>query len=390
MKFLTFLLKSLARNRLRSALTGLSIATAVFILCILVTLVTAMNKLDGAGGDAARHIVVQEKYSFPSLMPLAYLDRVRAVPGVRTACPFYWWGGKGKVESDPPIFGPAVGADSIDPFLGGPMGRAETPAMVEAFKRDKQAILIGLKWHEKYGWNTGDTITLKGATVPVDLEFHVVGYVVDGSLDDNFLFRYDYINDTLAGLGRSGLADQVMSIYVDPAAGVDPGELAGRLDAVFAAGPVFTRTESEAAVLATFAATAGAMIKLLGVFGAAATLTLFLVVGNAVSMSVRERTLEIGVLKTLGFSRAGVIGLVAGEAALIALLSGVAGAGAAWGLTAVHPIDFPLTIVTRFVVGPGSALGAVVIAALVGLLSGLPPAWRASRLPVVEALRRLN
>ena len=196
MKFLSFLLKSLARNRVRSLLTGLSIAAAVFILAIIITMVATMLKLDNAGGGAARHVVVQEKYTFPSVMPLSYLDKVRAVGGVKTACPFYWWGGRGKDDSAPPIFGPAVGPDSIDPFLGGPMGRAASPEMVEKFKADKQAILVGIKWHEKYGWKVGDTITLKGVTVPVDLEFHVAGYIIDGSLDDNFLFRYDYMNDT--------------------------------------------------------------------------------------------------------------------------------------------------------------------------------------------------
>ncbi len=390
MKFLAFLLKSLARNRLRSALTGLSIASAVFILSIIVTMVAVMARLDHAGGPTARHVVVQEKFTFPSFMPLGYLDKVRAVDGVKTACPFYWWGGRGKDDSAAPIFGPAVAADAIDPFLGGAMGRTVSPDQVEKFKADKQAILIGVKWHEQYGWKVGDTITMKGATLPVDLEFHVVGYIVDGSLDDNFMFRYDYLNDSLAASPRAAIADQVMSIYVDPAPGVAPDEMSRRLDAAFAAGPVYTKTESESAVLATFAATAGAMIKLLAVFGAAATFTLFLVVGNAVSMSVRERTLEIGVLKTLGFSRAGVLGLVVGEASLIALLAGLAGALFAWGLTTARPIDFPLSIVSRFVVGPAAALGATLFAGLVGLASGLQPAWRASRLSVVEALRRLN
>ncbi len=399
MKFIGFLLKNLLRNRLRSLLTGLSIAMAVFILCVILTMGAVMRSLTAGKGGAENHVVIQEKYSFPSLMPVGYLDKVRAMPEVRTACPYTWWGAKGKADSDPPIFGPAVDAQTIEPFLDNLFGHAQLPAQLEAFKRDKQAILVGIKWHENYGWKIGDTITLQGVTIPLRLEFHVAGYIVEGALDDNFLFRHDYLQDTLEAKSRESGREaaaartfngQVFAIYMDPQSGVQPAALIEKLEREFAGGPVFVRAESEAAVLATFAASAGVMIAVLSIFGLAASLTLFLVVANAISMSIRERTLEIGVLKTLGFTRLGILGLVLGESGIVSLLSGIAGAGVAWGVTQVVPLNFSLGIISRFVVSGPVALLSAAIALLIGLVSGMWPAWRAARLSIVDVLRRLN
>jgi putative ABC transport system permease protein len=399
MKFLAFLLKNLLRNRVRSLLTGLSIAMAVFILCVILTMGAVMRSLTAGKGGAENHVVIQEKYSFPSLMPLGYLDKVRALPEVQTACPYTWWGAKGKTDSDPPIFGPAVEASTIEPFLDNLFGHAQRPEQLEAFKRDKQAILVGIKWHENYGWTIGDTITLQGVTLPVRLEFHVAGYIVEGALDDNYIFRHDYLQDTLEAKSRESGREadaartfngQIFAIYIDPRPGVAPAALIEKLEREFAGGPVFIRAESEASVLASFAASAGVMIAVLSIFGLAAALTLFLVVANAISMSIRERTLEIGVLKTLGFTRPGILALVLGESGIVALLAGGAGAGIAWGATQLVPLNFSLGIISRFVVSGPVALLSVVIALFIGLASGLWPAWRAARLSIVDVLRRLN
>jgi ABC-type antimicrobial peptide transport system permease subunit len=200
---------------------------------------------------------------------------------------------------------------------------------------------------------------MQGLTAPIPLEFHVAGYIVEGSLDDNFIFRHDYFQDSVEQRGMKNFMGNIFAIYVEPNAGVSPAALAEKIDAQFAGGPVFTKTESEAAVLATFAASAKLMVVIILLFGVAASLTLFLIVANAISMSIRERALEIGVLKTLG-------------------------------MTQFAPINFALGVISRFVVSGPIAIAAVILAVTIGAGSSLWPAWRAARMSIVDILRRLN
>jgi putative ABC transport system permease protein len=122
---------------------------------------------------------------------------------------------------------------------------------------------------------------------------------------------------------------------------------------------------------------------------AAVTFTVLLVSGNTMAMSVRERVREVGVLKTLGFTREAILGMILGEAVLLALLGGAIGILIAEGLCALMRMA-PAFIaqLKSLTIHPLVGAACLAVAAVIGLVSSLVPAWGAANTPIVEALRR--
>ena len=122
----------------------------------------------------------------------------------------------------------------------------------------------------------------------------------------------------------------------------------------------------------------------------AVVFAILLVSGNSMAMSIRERIREVAVLRTLGFSRAAILILFMTEAFTLALLGGVLGAIAASGLlsaAASGPMGDYFAGIK--VTGP-TYFVALAAAALIGLVSAFLPAYRASRLNIVEGLRHIG
>ncbi|MDY6946462.1 MAG: ABC transporter permease, partial [Pseudomonadota bacterium] len=382
LKYLPLLWANLGRKRLRTSLTLASIIVAFLLFGLMQTLRVALTgSPDLAGLD---RLITMHKTSFVQSLPLAYLNRIRAVDGVVVASSQDWFGGVFQEDRNQlPTF--AVAADTFfevyDEFQ-------LPPAQREAFLNDRTAAIVGPLVAQRFNWKVGDTIPLrsniwtkKGGGNVWDMKIAGIYQATNGD-NQSIYFHYDYLNES-----RSEIRDMIGWVVVkvdDPA---NSARIAQAIDDMFANSSTETKTSTEKAFIQGFANQMGNIGKLLTVVATAVFFTMLLVTANTMGQSIRERINEIGVMKTLGFSGTGVTLMILGEAILVTALGGVIGLGlaalASKGIGAAVAQFFP-------VLGMPSAtwgIGAVLIVLLGGLAAALPCA-QASRLKIVDALRK--
>jgi putative ABC transport system permease protein len=379
-KFFPLLFANLLRRKVRTILTVGSFAVALFLFCLLITIRASLNAgVEVAGAD---RMLVINKVSLIQPLPIAYRDRVQRAAGVKEVSFANWFGG---VYQDEKNFFAQFAIDHET-------WRALYPEFLvpddqwQAFLADKQGAVIGKATADRYGFKVGDRVPLKGAIYPGDWQFNVRGiYTGKRPQDDltQFWFRYDYLKEQ-----APPWAQNVVGWYiVRTAPGADAVQVGRAIDEGFANSAWETRTQSEAAFMASFVEQMGNIGFLMGAIGSVVFFTLLLVTGNTMAISVRERTGELAVLKTVGFGDVSVLVLVMAESLLLAFIGGGLGIGLAKAFTLAG--DPTNGMLVSFYLPPwGIATGAA-LALGVGLLAGVLPAVAAMRLQVVEALRRL-
>jgi putative ABC transport system permease protein len=379
-KFLPLLLANLGRRKVRTVLTVGSFAVAIFLFCLLLTIRASFQQgVEAAGAD---RLVVTNKVSIIQPLPLAYRDRILQAPGVKDVTFASWFAGVYQDEKN--IF-PQFAIDHRNYnqlFTEFTVPEAEW----KAFLADKAGAIAGAKTASRFGWKIGDRIPIKGTAYGGHWEFNLCGiYKGTRPQDDltQFWFRWDYLDEK----GPEFLKGFVgwYTVRVEP--GATLVDVTKEIDARFANSPWETRTQSEQALMASFLEQMGNIELLMLAIGGVVFFTLLLVTGNTMAMSVRERTAELAVLKTVGFRDGGVLALVLAEVCVIA----AAGGGLGIFLAKLFTLGGDPTggVLASFHL-PRSAMGAgAAIAIAVGLLAGLVPAWNAMRLEVVQALRRL-
>ena len=380
MKFLPLLFANLLRRKVRTTLTVGSFAVALFLFCILVTIRAAFNAgVDVAGAD---RLLVINKVSLIQPLPIAYRDRVARAPGVKELSFANWFGG---VYQDEKNFFAQFAIEHET-------WRALYPEFLvpddqwQAFLADKQGAVIGKATADRYGFKVGDRVPLKGAIYPGDWQFNVRGiYTGKRPQDDltQFWFRYDYLKEQAPPWAQNVVGWYIVRI----APGADAVQVGRAIDEGFANSAWETRTQSEAAFMASFVEQMGNIGFLMGAIGTVVFFTLLLVTGNTMAISVRERTGELAVLKTVGFGDLAVLVLVMAESLLLAVLGGALGIGLAKAFTLAG--DPTNGMLVSFYLPPWGIAAGATLALAVGLLAGLLPAFSAMRLQVVEALRRL-
>ena len=203
------------------------------------------------------------------------------------------------------------------------MNSSIPPDQLAAWKRERTAALVGNKLMEKFGWKLGDRMTLKGTIYPVDLEFIIRAVYTDPedvSMERSFYFHWDYFDESLGRPGRTG------TFYVKAATAEDIPRLAEKIDGMFRNTDAETKTETEKAFALSFVSMLGNIKLLLNAVCLIVVFTILLVAGNTMAMSIRERTGEVAILKTLGFRQNSILYLLVGESVAIALLGGILGA----------------------------------------------------------------
>jgi putative ABC transport system permease protein len=264
------------------------------------------------------------------------------------------------------------------------------PDQLKAWLADRQGAIVGVDTMKRFGWKIGDHLPLQ-ATIwqPVGggltWTFNISGvYNGDSSTDKTqFFLRYDYFDENRAARIRGNIS----WIYVKIADPAHAADMAARIDGMFANSANETKTATENSILQDFGKQIGDIGAILISVLVAVLFTILLVCANTMAQAVRERTSEIAVLKTLGFSGPVVLTLVLAESVLLAVIGGALGLGVAWLLVTVvgDPTKGMLPI---FVLRPHDLLvGAGLVVAL-GLLSGLLPAVNAMQLRITDALRR--
>jgi putative ABC transport system permease protein len=378
-KFLRLVWANLLRKKVRTTLTIGSFIVALFLFGLLAAIRLAFGvRADVAG---ANRLDVINRVSLIQPLPLSYRDRLMQIRGVSAVTYATWFGG---VYQDERNFFPQFAVDK-DTWLDMYSEYVIPPDQREMFLRDRQACLVGRSLAKRFGFKVGDRLPLRGTIWGGTWEFNVAG-IYDGRTTEvdtsGMFFRYDYLEEQRRFF--KGTVGWYIVKLADPD---DAVRVAKTIDATFANSPNETLTQTEQAFAASFVKQMGNIEFLVLTIGSVVFVTLLLVTGNTMAIAVRERTGELAVLKTIGYSDVGVLGLTIAEALLIA------GQGGFIGLTlaalAVPGVAHAMPMLQGLRLPP-LWLGLGFLLALgVGAVAGLLPAIGAMRLRVAEALRRV-
>jgi putative ABC transport system permease protein len=385
MKFFHLIWCNLKRKKLRTSLTLLSIVVAFLLFGFLAAIQQALvGGVELAGAD---RLIVREKVSLINLLPVSYEARIDRIPGVDFSTHQTWFGG---VYQDPKNF-----------FMQNPVEPEKFlkihPEMIlpadqeKAWLATRTGAIVGRRTAERFGWKIGDKVPIR-STIWAQADgnrvwtFDIVG-IFDGKEKGTdttpLFFRYDYFDE--ARQNAKGQVGWYTIRIKDPA---QAAEVAKRVDAEFENSAHETKTEPEGAFIQGWAKQIGNIVFIVAAILSAVFFTILLVTGNTMAQAVRERTGELGVLKAIGFTNGRIVALVLAESCLLAVIGGVAGLALAWAaipivaaaLAGLLPLFF--LPVNDVIIGLG-------LAVVLGLVTGIFPAFMAMRLRVADALRRM-
>jgi putative ABC transport system permease protein len=378
-----FVSKSAFRNKRRSILTVLSISFSLLLLTLMMTIWHAFY-IDKGDAESALRLVTRHRVSLTESMPAFYREKIRAIPGVVAVAPVNWFGGIYK-DAKPENFFAQFGTDPEEILKI--FTDFKIPAdQVQAWQRDRAGVIVDAQLAKKYGWNLGDRITLKGTIYPVDLELTIRGMYTAPQATNSVYFNEKYVEEAVSfAKGTAGTFD-ILADSPD-----DVPKIATAVDDTFRNSPAPTKTESEKAFELGFINSLGNVKAFILSICFAVVFATLLVSATTMAMSIRERTREVAVLKTLGFTRQSILRLYIGEGVLVALTGGALGCLLAVllvsGLAHAPGVGLYFGGVT---VTPATLGLAIFVAAMVGLLSAIIPAYHSAKLDIVEGLRYIG
>ena len=383
MKFLPLIWKSIWRRKVRTIFTLLSIFVAFLLFGILMTIRAAFSLgIELAGVD---RLVVIHKISLIMPLPVSYQARLASTPGVELATHSSWFGG---IYQDPQNFFAQMAVEP-EPYLNIYKEFKVPPDQVKAWLADRQGVIVGRTLAERFKWKVGDRIPIQ-ATIwrpksgAGDTWLFNVSGIYDGEPGTdltNFFFRYDYLDENRRNC--KGCVGWYIVKISDPS---QSAALARQFDDMFANSDAETKTTTEKGFVDSFAKQIGDIGTIMMAILSAVLFTILLIVGNTMAQSVRERTSELAVLKTLGFSNGAIVALVLIESTFIAVLGGALGLGLAWLI--VQGGDPTHGMLPAFVLPARDIAAGIGVMLMMGLLSGALPAVAAMRLRITDALRR--
>jgi putative ABC transport system permease protein len=382
-RFFHLLWRNLFRRKVRTLFTFLSIVVAFFLFGILMAIRHGFDYGVQIAGES--RLLTIHKISIIQLLPIRYQSQIGSTPGVANVTHATWFGG---VYQDPKNFFAQLAVEP-EKYLEIYPDYVLSPEAEARWLATRTGAVAGRKLAQRFAWQVGDRIPIQPTfwrpTEGRDTyEFELVG-IYEGSTPDvdetSFFFRQDYLMERVGDIGQVGWYVVEME---DPSRA---DEVAQAIDAQFANSPAETKTTTERAFLRDFAEQVGNTGAILMTIVGIVFFVILLIAGNTMAQSVRERTSELGVLKTVGFTDRAVLGLVLAEAVLLAVAGGVVGLVLA---VVVIPGLEPLLVafLPVFYAPPAALAAGLGLAVLLGLASGGLPAWFARRLQITEALRR--
>jgi len=377
-----FVTKNAFRNKRRSTLTVFSIAFSLLLLTLMMTIWRAFY-LDQGSVESAQRLVVRHRVSLTFSLPSFYREKIRALPGVRAVVPVSWFGGIYK-DQKPENFFAQFGTDPEEFFKT--FRDMEMPEEQRtAWQRDRQGVIVDDTLAAKYGWKIGDRIVLQGTIYPVNLELNIRGIFHSNPDNKSVYFNAKYVEEAVPFF--KGQAGTFSILAATPA---DVSKITTEVDDLFRNSPQPTKSESEKAFGLEFVAMMGNVKAFILSICSAVVFATLLVSANTMAMSIRERTREVAVLKTLGFTKRGVLGLFVSEAVALSLGGGLIGVGLGWFL--VYGMTHSKQFISFFPlqVTFGIWLAAMLTSGLVGLLSSALPSYHASQVNIVDGLRHIG
>ena len=379
MKFLPLILRNAFRNKRRSVLTILSISMSLFLISTLRTLLEQLESRPMTEESATR-VLTRHQTSLANVLPISYREKIRQTPGVVEASAYQWVGG---IYKDPANFFAQFAVDADRFFTVYSDIHTLEPDQKEAFQKEKTAALVGVTLAKRYGWRLGDRVTLQGTIFSANIDLVIRGFIHGAGSDSMMLLRHDYLNELWNNYDSSGVfAVRVRSAEEIPA-------VIDSIDGTFSNSTAPTKTETEKAFLLGFVSMIGNVRTLVASISTVLIFTVILVAANTMAMSIRERTGEIAILKTLGFAPGHILGVLIGESALIAVVGGLFGSiGARLIFSGMDISSMTTGFIDQFNVTWATVALAAGIGLVVAFASTFIPAWNASRLAIADAVRR--
>lgn len=383
MTLTSFVRKNAFRNKRRSLLTLASITVSLVLLTFMMTIWRSFY-IDEGSAESAQRLITRHKVSLANYLPAAYREKIRHLPGVKSVVSAAWFGGQYK-DPKPENFFAQFGTDPQE-FFDVYKDFHIPQDQLAAWQKDRAGCIVDAELAKTHGWKLGDRLYIKGVIFPVNLELTIRGMYTTDEPTNSIYFNNASVEEAYPKVkGRVGW----YGVLADSAAAVP--QVAKEIDAEFRNTDAPTKTESEKAFQLGWIATLGNVKAFILSICLAVVFATLLVSANTMAMSIRERTREVAVLKTLGFTRRIVLSLFIAEAVSLTALGGLLGALATAGLiTAMaHAPGLSLFVGGMKVTAP-TILVAVAVAATVGLVSACLPAYHASRLNIVEGLRHIG
>ncbi|MBZ0156929.1 MAG: ABC transporter permease [Alphaproteobacteria bacterium] len=379
------LVKNAFRHKLRTALTILGMTIAILAFGLLRTVISAWYA--GVEASSASRLIVRNAISLVFFLPISYKEKIRQVEGVESVAQANWFGGIYIEEKN--FF--ANFAAEPETYLELFPEFVLPPEQKNAFLHDRKGAVAGRKLAEKFGWEIGDPITLKGTIFPGNWDFTLRGIYTgrDKSVDEaQFFFHWEYLNETMKKtIPRR--ADQAGFFIVGLKNPNLAAEVSAAIDAQFKNSLAETLTETEKAFQLGFISMTEAIVVVIRLVSFIIIVIIMAVVANTMAMTARERIGEYAILKALGFGAPYLATLIFGESLFITSL------GAALGIAATFPAAkafgnalgqfFPV-----FNVAPGTVYLDIAASVVVGLVAAVVPTLRAVRIRIADGLRRIG
>jgi putative ABC transport system permease protein len=383
MKYFPLVWATLWRKKTRTIFTLLSVVVAFLLFGVLETVDYAFSHPSG-GASGADKLVTMNKYSITLPLPFADVRQIRSVPGVEEATWLSWFGGYYQ-ESKNFVFALPVDTDTYfnlhkDEFI-------VSDAEMQAFRNTRTGGLVNVALMKKFGWKVGDKVPLHSTiwtqkNGSLDWTFDIVGTfdakdpTQASQQASSLLFHYELFDEGRSfGKGNVGWIEERVG---DPS---QASAVANRIDALFTNSSDETKTQPAKDFAMAFIKQLGDIGFVLRAILGAVFFTLLFLTGNTMMQSVRERVPEFAVLKTLGFGDTAVLGLVIAESLLLCVVAALVGLALSFGAIPIVKMGLP-----GVELSPRALLPGIGVAVLLGVVVGLPPALRAMRLTIVDAL----
>src|SRR5262249_52369258 len=317
-------------------------------------------------------------------LPLAYKERLRRIDGVEAVSEYQWFPCYYQQPREPMI---VIAAEpdvaGTDPDYPAP------PSELAPVRAHPVGVMVPVKMMRRFGWKLGDRVTFSGTVLPFDLDL-TIRATFTGPAQNAPICQYGYFNE-MTRKAMPSRVDKTMAYLLRTKPGVSPSDVGRDIDALFANSDAPTRTEPEKDFVLGFSAMLGNVALFISFIAAAVVFAIVLVATNTMSMAVRERTHEIAVLKTLGFSPAQVVGMIVGESLAISGGGGLIGVTGAKAFFATFDI-YELTngIVQHFNITPATMTMALALAVAMAVISALVPRLRGVARPIAAGLREVT
>ncbi len=383
MKIIKLIIKNSLRHKLRTFLTILGISIAVIAFGLLRTVVTAWNA--GVEASSANRLITRQAVSFIFSLPYSYREKILKIPGVTNITYANWFQG---VYIDKNQFFARMAVDAntfFDVYPEFLLSKKE----LDDFKKERTACVIGSDIAKTYKLKIGDVMTIEGDIFPGRWDFVIRGIYKprDKTTDaTGMYFHWDYLNERMEKEfpGRANQVGWYVVQIKDPA---QAAEISQKIDALFKNSTAETKTESERAFQQGFLAATSAIVTAMNVISFVIIGIIMLVLGNTMIMSARERTREYAVMKTLGFERRHLTGLIMGESLLISFIGAGIGLFLTFPLVEGFAMVIPKGFFPIFRLEPITVIFACSAAVFIGLVASVPPIQRALKTNIVDGFR---